>query len=275
MEQLLHGNKLIGGILMFDSHLHTKYSYDSTMTIEDAIKRAEKLSLGLIITDHMDILNEKSLDNTGKKGSVFDMEKYFEEYSPYRNDKLLLGVELGLIPNMVVLNKKLVNKFPLDYVLGSIHMVGKKGIGSENFFSGKSKKAVFEEYLECIIENLWHYNFIDSLGHIDFISRYAQYVDKEIRHKDYAVFLDEIFMLLNVNEIALEINAKRLEDKLAAQNMYHLYQRYKELGGKYVTLGSDSHTTEYIGRNIHIAEKLAESCELRIVYFKDRKLCYA
>ena len=41
--------------MVFDTHLHTEISSDSEMKIDEAIKQAKALNLGLIITEHMDL----------------------------------------------------------------------------------------------------------------------------------------------------------------------------------------------------------------------------
>lgn len=38
---------------IFDCHVHTNFSTDSNMRIEDAFKRTEKQDLGFIINEHI------------------------------------------------------------------------------------------------------------------------------------------------------------------------------------------------------------------------------
>ena len=40
--------------MFFDSHMHTKFSSDSKMQIEDVIKQGQALNIGTILTEHMD-----------------------------------------------------------------------------------------------------------------------------------------------------------------------------------------------------------------------------
>ncbi len=54
--------------------------------------------------------------------------------------------------------------------------------------------------------------------------------------------------------------------------MVEIYSYYRELGGKYITLGSDSHKIEHIGRNFEKLYKFLEETKLTPCYFKDRKL---
>ena len=40
--------------MIFDSHMHTKFSADSDMSALEAIDRARSLNLGVVFTEHFD-----------------------------------------------------------------------------------------------------------------------------------------------------------------------------------------------------------------------------
>ena len=40
--------------MIFDSHMHTKFSADSDMLATDALARARSLNLGVVFTEHFD-----------------------------------------------------------------------------------------------------------------------------------------------------------------------------------------------------------------------------
>ena len=40
--------------MIFDTHMHCRYSIDSKMNIDEAKAAAEKLGIGMIITEHWD-----------------------------------------------------------------------------------------------------------------------------------------------------------------------------------------------------------------------------
>jgi hypothetical protein len=65
-----------------------------------------------------------------------------------------------------------------------------------------------------------------------------------------------------------------LNSKPAVSNLFSIYKRYSELGGKYITLGSDAHDPDSIGNNFDTALNIAEKCNLKIVHFLDRKMEY-
>ena len=83
---------------------------------------------------------------------------------------------------------------------------------------------------------------------------------------------DRLFTVLIEKNKPIEINTRRLDSEAAVKALLPLYKRYKELGGKYCTLGSDAHYTEHIGRRLGVAAAIAKEAELQPVYFKERKM---
>lgn len=254
--------------MLFDSHLHTEFSTDSQMKIEEAIEKAEELNIGIVITEHMDI-NYPVPDNF-----IFNPEEYFKEYPKYRSDKVLLGIELGMQTNCVYESKALIEKYPFDYVLGSVHLVGGVDIYTDNYYIGRSKKETFDQYFRCMLDCLKSYNFIDSLAHIDYISRYAKYDDQELLYEDFSEYIDEVLKTAAQNNIALEINTRRFDNKESVKNVEKIYKRFYELGGRIVTIGSDSHSKAQVGYKLDVAKNIADSCGLKVVYYKNRKIEY-
>lgn len=253
---------------MFDSHIHTSISTDSKMEILEALNRSKQINTGIVLTEHID------LDFPVKGQFIFDVPKYFSSYSKFRSDSLLLGVELGMKRNVIEDNKALADSYPFDYVIASIHLVENKDLYYEEYYKNKTKQIAYDIYLNDILENIKAHNFADSLAHIDYICRYARYDDKELYYNEHSGLIDEIFISIIQNDIALEINTRRFESFQAVKNMKDIYKRYYELGGRIVTIGSDAHKTEAIGSNFKSAREIAELCNLKIVYFKERKPYY-
>ncbi len=254
---------------MFDTHIHTKkFSSDAHMEIEDAIKSAEDKNISLIITEHMDL-------KFPKEGLFyFDAKEYFNHYSKYRKNNLLLGIEIGMKQDCIEESRDVVRSNPFDYVIGSVHLVDNLDVYYDNYYKGKDKREAYEKYFIAMLNCVKHYDFIDSMGHIDYICRYAKFEDKEIYYKDHCDIIDEILKTLIDNDKCMELNTRRLNDENAVKNLLTIYKRYRALGGKNITIGSDSHNKEAIGSNFNIARDIAESCDLKIVYFKERKKEY-
>lgn len=80
-----------------------------------------------------------------------------------------------------------------------------------------------------------------------------------------------MFRLLIAGDKALEINTRRLGDDSTIPPLMKLYKRFRELGGKYATLGSDAHYKEHVGRDFAKGKQIADEAGLTLVYYKDRK----
>lgn len=253
---------------MFDTHIHTKFSSDSKMELEDAIKYAKNKNISMIITEHMDL-------KFPKKGLFcFDAAQYFEEYDKYRGDDLLLGVEIGMKEDCVQESKKVAKNNPFDYIIGSVHLVNNLDIYYEEYYKEKNKREAYKKYFIAMLESIKTYDFIDSMGHIDYISRYAKYEDKEIYYDEYSDIIDEILKVLINTDKCMELNTRRLNDENAVKNIIPIYKRFRELGGQNITIGSDAHNALSIGSNFNVAKDIATLCDLKIVYFKNRKKEY-
>lgn len=254
--------------MLFDSHIHTTFSTDSKMKIEDAIKKSSQNNIGLIITEHLDYKYPK------ENLFIFDVDKYFESYLPLRSASLYLGVEMGMRTDCLEKNVKTVSDHEFDFVLGSVHLVDGIDLFLPSYYEAKTKQQAYERYLEYIYECLRVYDFIDSLGHIDYIARYSPYQDKEFYYSQYSEVIDSILKILAENGKSIEINTRRFENPSSVTNLIPLYKKFRELGGKTVTIGSDAHNVQTVSKDLDKALYIAQECGLKPVYYKNRTPFY-
>jgi len=252
--------------MFFDSHVHTRLSFDSEMEIGDAITKARSLGIGIITTEHYDYEEIEAGHNP------VDCDKYFREYGKYRGDRLLLGIEIGMTANTLDINKSICQGHDFDYILGAVHMSQGREIFKE-CTSGRPADLCISEYLKENIETVEKNPYIHSLAHIDYISRYGSRKDVNAEYRDYAKLYDQLFEALLDNDCLLEVNTRRFIDNSDCYKyLYTVYARYREMGGKYVTVGSDSHIVEGIGANFQNAMKLINCIGLEAVYFCQGKM---
>ncbi|SHH64035.1 histidinol-phosphatase HisJ family protein [Clostridium grantii] len=254
---------------MFDTHVHSDFSSDSKMKIEHALEKRKQLNISIITTEHVD------LNYPEENEFKCDLDKYFKKYNELRDENFLLGIEFGLSKNKTYEYKILEKKYNFDYILGAIHEYdGLDLYAAKELYQNYSKQQMYENYLEYIIECIKDNPYIDSLAHIDYICRYASYKDTEIYYKGFSDYIDGVFKELILRDISLEINTRRLGMPSAINNTKLLCERYRELGGKYVTIGSDAHHEDSIGSKIYLAAEIAKRNNLKIVYYKNRKKEY-
>ena len=71
--------------------------------------------------------------------------------------------------------------------------------------------------------------------------------------------VDEILSLLVKNEKALEINTSGLRQKLGkTMPEEDVVRRFKQLGGEFVTVGSDAHYAKDIGAGVDVGMEIAQ-----------------
>lgn len=249
--------------MLFDSHMHTCFSTDSKMTIDEAVMRGKELSIGITITEHMDVSYPDPL------AFIFDVDQYFASYNKYRSESVLLGIEIGMRADCLEENCRIVESHPFDYVIGSVHILDNIDIYAAEFYQGKSKQDVYRKYFGTMLQCVTCYDGIHSLGHIDYIARYARFADPEVRYREFAEEIDEVLMVLASKGKALEINTRRLDSKEAVEILMPIYQRFYEVGGRLVTVGSDAHRMSEVGRGLAEGQEIADRSNLKVVYFKD------
>lgn len=254
--------------MTFDNHMHTIFSSDSTMSIEEVLGESKSKNLAVTLTEHLD------LNNPEPGEFKCDVEKYLETYGPYRNENLKLGIEIGFSMNFIDEYNKIINSNDFDFVIGSIHSVNDLDIFTEFQKRDGIKDEVYIEYLEAMEEAINAFDCFDVLGHIDYICRYAPYEDKELHFEVYEKHINKVLKALISKGKVLELNTRRLNNKVAYDSLYKIYYRYKKLGGKYVTLGSDAHKASDIGVNFQLANDFINSLGLKAVYFENRIMKY-
>lgn len=254
--------------MIFDSHMHSKFSTDSIMLIEDAINTSNKNNMGIILTEHTD-LNYPVLDEFR-----CDIPNYLSTYEKYKSHSLLLGIEIGLAKDIYDGNNEITTNFNFDYVIGSIHSVNNMDIYNNYINTNYPKKKFFQNYLDDMLECSKLYNNFDALGHIDYLCRYAPFDNNEILVADYKDTLSEIMKTLISKDKVLELNTARLTSKEAQESLFDIYTLYKDLGGVHITLGSDAHKSSDIFRNFTLAQEMISKIGLKGIYFKERSPQY-
>ena len=102
--------------MLFDTHTHADYSCDAEQTIGEAAAAAKARGIGIILTEHWDRYYP-----TNPEMFLFDIDDYFKKDGPFRSDRVLLGIEVGLQPRAIEEDRKMVQAHPFDEVVGSMH----------------------------------------------------------------------------------------------------------------------------------------------------------
>ena len=255
--------------MYFDSHIHTEFSADSEMKVQDALRAAERQGLGLVFTEHLDY----DYPAAGTEEFIFDPEAYWAAYEPLRAEgNLSLGVEMGMMASAREKNAAFLRRVPFDFVLASIHFLDVKDLYYPETFEGREKREMYHEYFTVMRAEIYAHPFINALAHIDYIARNAPFDNPEISYGAFSEDIDAVLRALVETDTAIEINTRRLSVPRGIKELAPVYRRYRQLGGRYVTIGSDAHVPQGIGRCYNRARELARAFDLTIVTFRERKM---
>ncbi len=252
--------------MIFDSHTHTKFSADSEMRAEIAIMDASDKGVGLVFSDHYDP------KFPGEQDFTFDKRAYFKEYHSYAGSKVHLGVEVGMREDTLAEVLAFVEDEPFDLVIGSLHIMEGKDLYEPSFYEGREKAELYHAYLTQMAQLVYSHAFVDVLGHIDYICRYAPFSIPDITYGDFAEDVDKVLRAAIETETTMELSTRRFERRTARKELFPIYKRYYDLGGRYVTLGSDAHTQDAIGAFFFEAEEFVKEAGLQIVTFCGHRL---
>lgn len=259
-----------------DLHTHTESSFDGHYPAEQMCEAAVNNDISIYaITDHFDVdfFEAHNLDKR-QKSSYEDIISAKEKFSD--KIKVLRGIEMGQPTYDLPLTEKSLARFEYDFVIGSIHNLRKTPDFCELDYQNLTQDEVYsllERYFEEeLILAKW--NGFDTFAHLTYPMRYIVQSGRfNIDLSRFDDVTDEIFKTLIANGKALEINTSGLRQPIGKTMPTENYvRRFKELGGEFLTLGSDAHFTEHVGAGIDEGYAIAESSGFEYVtYFENRK----
>ena len=232
-------------MMIGDRHLHTNYSVDSKEPPENVIHAAIRKGMKEIcITDHkdFDFGPAWSLDLPAYYKGITELkEKYAGQIDVH------FGVEVGLNPDYDSEMREFLASYPFEYVIGSIHSVA----GDDPYYRERydmDDRQFLKLYFNELHKRISCAEGIDVLGHFDYTVRYARYGSRYYDPADYAEAIEEILKVIIRKEIALELNTAGLRKGAGFVHPHpYILDRFKELGGKWISVGSDAHAAADVG----------------------------
>lgn len=255
--------------MKIDCHDHTCYSPDSERTPREAVEEAVGLGIGVLaFTEHMDLGFPNDKRPEGEL--IFDYRvtrKYFEDIEALREEfrgkiEIIAGIEAGFTPGDEAETAARLAELPFEYVINSVHICHGLDCYWAGYFDGYTKERAYGEYLDAVRASLDAPYPFHTVGHLGYISRPAPYEPKKLVYEEYADKLDDILRTMIARDKILELNSSVASlEKEGEICLPHpsVLRRYRELGGKLITFGSDSHARGRMGKNYDKVAELAKS----------------
>lgn len=245
---------------IIDMHTHSVNSFDGNHTCTELCESAlKKGAIGIAITDHLDV-DDKSLEVAS-----YAEEQFLDTLEAKNSFKgkmaVLQGIEFGQGIFRQETSEMILGKYPYDFVLGSIHNLE----NMQDFYFLDYKKENVDDLLRRYFEaeyQLACWNWFDSLAHLTYPLRYIEgNYGIAVDLAPYQEMIDAILEKLVYNKKALELNMSSIDcyhkDTMPSKA---LIKRFRELGGKYVTVGSDSHYKEKVCFGIEQGYDILQEC---------------
>lgn len=265
--------------MLINCHTHTLRSHDSAAETDIICEKALEDGLtGLIFTDHCDCEFYKSTDIM----HIFSLaeQDFNAAYHTFGNKlDLFFGIELGdplFAPDFA---EKIVQSFPFDAVLLSVHAVRLHeydipfsridfGFADDSFIH-----SYLEQYFIDVLESVRRFDF-DILCHLTVPLRYIEL--KYGKKTDLSPFDSTIDLILKevINKgKTLEINTSALSFPggflMPDEN---IIDRYIALGGTDFAIGSDAHSAVNVSFGIaKTADMLKQKNITSLICYKNRK----
>ncbi len=244
---------------MTDYHIHSEFSADSQQSIEQICQSAIKNNITEIaITDHIDLEYPYS-----GPAFDFDFQKRLESIKEYRLKfpmlKILNGLEVGLMPNTLKQNEEYIKDVDFDFIIASVHIINNVDPYFPEYFENRTKYEAYVEYLKQISFCLDGFEKYNVIGHIGYASRLCQEKDKIMNYFDYSDLIDEILKKVIAKGKGIEVNTKGIPSTGDTLPSKSIIERYKQLGGQIITIGSDAHVSDRVGADCAITAEYLKS----------------
>ncbi len=253
-----------------DSHIHTKYSFDGAqdgsgeidIIVETAIARGIN---EISICDHYDIdgildgIYPPYFADDAKKEILAAKEKYDGKI------RINYGIELGQAHVRPAEAKTFLEKYQFDFVIGSLHNMREY----PDFYYLKYEMMT-PEFLDYLVKRnikelteMATLGMLSTLAHITYINRYMTLCGVKFDYKPYYDDLSVLYEKLISSGKALEVNTSGLRRGDVTMPHLELISLYRECGGELITIGSDAHTADDVGKGIEKTAKMLRELGFR------------
>ncbi|MBU1055367.1 MAG: histidinol-phosphatase [Proteobacteria bacterium] len=254
-----------------DYHIHTMLCNHAKYGMEAYIKKAVLSGF-----DEICFLDHLTISEPGNRQSMAPSEVpfYFQSVQNlkirYREViSIKAGLETDYHPDHIDLINKIIETFSFDVIGSSLHFP--KGVDVVSYESDWSKGGLetneiyrlYFEYLDKMLDN----NYFDFICHIDLMKKFGRDLPDCFEKE-----LDEIIKKIAKNNIAVEVNTSGYDH--TAQNAYPSIDILKKCCkyGVGITIGSDAHEPDNIGRHYEKVLPLIRSAGYKqVCVFTERK----
>lgn len=243
-----------------DYHIHSTLSLDGISTMAEQVAACRAAGVTKVcFTEHIDY------DCNGRDFMV-GFERYQKSIEEVRAQfpdmHILMGLELGDTTRDRAKVVELSNALPLDFKLLSRHQVdGVDPYMGDKFFEHRTRAQAAHDYCEAVYRTVTLFPDYDAVAHIGYVFKFATGDGfPPLRWQDEPDLLDGTLRFMAEHGKALEINTSRFIKFGDGMPGVDILKRFRELGGEFVTLGSDSHQVDTVAQGFDEVTERIKAC---------------
>lgn len=254
---------------MFDTHVHSTFSPDSISTIAEYVKKMSEIGLqGIGFCEHLDFLPE-----CGAYGFL-NFGAYKNEVLEFRNKgyNLKYGAEVDFAKCVTGDILERVSREKYDFLTCSIHMINGFAVsdrsGPKRFSDLNNFREILKNYyLE--LKACLDIDIFDVVAHAGVYKRYLSVEELEAHPlKAYIDEMDEETAELTAqSNKLLEVNTSGFFAKFGnSLPDEEFLKKYYQHGGRRLSLGSDAHNVNDLGRGLERAIEMIKNIGFKYIY---------
>lgn len=203
---------------------------------------------------------EKTISHIRKKYSEFNIGK---------------GLEVGYISDTAQQTAKILSEHNFDFVLLSTHCVDGIDCYLPESKRNRDKITAYKSYLETVYDSVTDdtlTEYYDCVGHIGYIAKCNHYDDNSFPYQLFPELFNKILSEIIKQGKGIEVNTSGINRAGHVLPHPSIIRRYRELGGRIITIGSDAHNPRNVGAYIKDAIDIITKAGFKeITLFKNRE----
>jgi histidinol-phosphatase (PHP family) len=240
-----------------DYHTHTARCGHAVGRSVEYVETARAKGLAAIgIADHLPLLPEPDPELSM---GVCELTDYVAEVQKLKTGfpgYVLLGIEADYRPHTVSEVRTLLEQYPFDYTIGSVHHLGTWGFDDPrqiDQYAQRDIDDVWTEYFE-LVGDAAESGLFTILGHLDVVKKFGYRPTRALNTE-----LDRLVERIARAGVLVEINTAGLHRPV--REAYPTPDILRRLcdAGVGITFGSDAHRPNEVGRDFDAAVELAQS----------------
>ena len=254
-----------------DYHMHTPLCGHAVGAPSEYARKAVEAGLEEIgFSDHAPFVHMVDPKITM---DIKQLPQYYRMIEDVRREfagslRVKIAIEADYIPGYEDKTKAILDDYPYDYVIGSVHFIKDWGFddpAQRDRWNASDVNQVYRDYFQ-LLRQCAQTGMYDIMGHVDLVKKFGHRATEDMREE-----VEKTAQVFKECGVAVEINSSGLRKPVKEMYPALGHLRIYCAAGVPLTFGSDAHDPSDVGRDFGKAMTMARKAGYgEYVLFKDR-----